>query len=132
MSSASTLPYGLGRRKTAVAQVTLIAGQKDHFVNGIKLNEYFPTIEMQQAAQLPLRLTSQYEAYGIKAKVFGGGKRSQADAVKLGSARALLTIDAGWRKQLKEAETLTRDPRMKERKKYGLKGARRAPQFSKR
>jgi len=124
--------YGVGRRKTAVAQIILLPNEKNQTVNEKPLNEYFTTVDMRHAALAPLTLTSQLEAYGFKARVHGGGKRSQADAVKLAIARALLDIDANWRKQLKEAGMLTRDPRMKERKKFGLKRARRAPQFSKR
>jgi small subunit ribosomal protein S9 len=124
--------YGLGRRKTSRARVWLVAGQADHQINARALRDYFPTIDMQQAAQAPLLLTSQKEGFGITAIVSGGGKRAQADAVKMGVARALLTIDTKWRKQLKDVGYLRRDPRMKERKKPGLKRARRAPQFSKR
>lgn len=124
--------HGVGRRKTAIAQVLLLPDEKTHLINKKPLAEYFPTIDMQQAAQAPLVLTNQLAEFGLKAKVQGGGKRAQADAVKLAVARALLAVDPKWRKQLKDAGMLTRDPRMKERKKFGLKGARRAPQFSKR
>ncbi len=124
--------YGLGRRKTAVATVRLLPQAEKRLINGISFEIYFPTTSMQQSALLPLVVTSQAEKYGFEVHVSGGGKNSQADAVRLGVARALLKIDEGWRKQLRAAGLLTRDPRAKERKKPGLKRARRAPQFSKR
>lgn len=123
--------YGLGRRKTAVARVTVEARGGEHRVNERPLADYF-TPPQQHAALSPLVLTSQGEVLSIQARVQGGGKRAQAEAIKLGVARALLGLDQHWRKQLKSAGMLTRDPRVKERKKYGLKRARRAPQFSKR
>lgn len=124
--------YGLGRRKTATARVQLTAETQDRTVNGQAIAAYFPTISMRQRVLQPLLTTSQEGKYGFRATVTGGGKHGQADAVRLGIARALLTIDEGWRKQLRAAGLLTRDPRAKERKKPGLKRARRAPQFSKR
>lgn len=127
-----TAIHGIGRRKTSIAQVLLMPGEQTQLINGRPLTDYFPTVAMQRAAQAPLVLTNQVAEFGIKAKVQGGGKNSQADAVRLAVARALLEVDEKWRKQLKDAGMLTRDPRMKERKKFGLKGARRAPQFSKR
>jgi len=124
--------YGLGRRKTAVAQVTLTeeAGQRQ--VNEIAFDQYFPTISMQNTALQPLTTTSLHETHGFMARIHGGGKQAQAGALKLAIARAIVEKDESYRKQLKDLGTLTRDPRMKERKKYGLKSARRAPQFSKR
>lgn len=124
--------YGLGRRKTAIARVWLTVKAEERVVNGKPFADYFPTVAMQHRALLPLAVTSQDQKYGFAAKVMGGGKNGQADAVRLGIARALLAIDEGWRKQLRSAGLLTRDPRAKERKKPGLKRARRAPQFSKR
>ena len=124
--------HGLGRRKSAIAKVLLSGEFKEHSINGLSLDKYFTTIGQRQAAVSPLELTGQQESLGMKVKVLGGGKQSQADAVKLGIARALLEINPEWRKQLKVAGMLTRDPRVKERKKFGLKRARRAPQFSKR
>jgi len=124
--------HGIGRRKTSVAHVLLDSEKKENTVNKLPVEEYFPTIDMRHAALSPLTITSQGEVFGLRARVNGGGKRSQADAVKLAVARALLIADPKWRKQLKEAGMLTRDSRMKERKKPGLKRARRAPQFSKR
>ncbi|MBI4022303.1 MAG: 30S ribosomal protein S9 [Candidatus Andersenbacteria bacterium] len=123
--------YGLGRRKTAVARVALYAGSQLHQINSQAMTEYF-TPHLQQAALSPLVLTAQNDKLAVVARVSGGGKRAQAEAIKLGAARALLLVNSEWRKQLKAAGMLTRDPRVKERKKYGLKRARRAPQFSKR
>jgi len=128
----TTKPYGLGRRKTAVAQVILLTDSKDKLVNKKPITEYFSTTAQQNDALQSLTITSQMDEYGFKAKVYGGGKPSQAGAIKLAIARALVSIDEGFHKQLKDEGLLTRDPRMKERKKFGLKGARRAPQFSKR
>ncbi|OHB19991.1 MAG: 30S ribosomal protein S9 [Parcubacteria group bacterium RIFCSPHIGHO2_01_FULL_56_18] len=124
--------FGLGRRKTAVARVQLSAGSGKHTINETPFENYFTTIDMRQAALQPLVLSSQLGAWQINARVTGGGKRAQADAVKLGVARALVAMDGASRKQLKVAGVLTRDPRVKERKKPGLRRARRAPQFSKR
>lgn len=130
--ASTTKNYGLGRRKTSRAQVILTEDSKKQSVNGIELIHYFPTIAMQSAATAALVLTSQGDVFGIKAKVSGGGKHSQSHALRLAIAHALVGIDPTFRKQLKDAGLLTRDPRMKERKKFGLKRARRAPQFSKR
>ena len=124
--------YGLGRRKSAIATVVLSEGTSERLVNDTPLDEYFTTAEARHAALAALELTSQESALGIEARVAGGGVRAQAEAVKLGSARALLAINPEWRKQLRTAGLLTRDARVKERKKFGLKRARRAPQFSKR
>lgn len=123
--------YGLGRRKSAVAKV-LLTIEKDYTVNDMEFKNYFPTLALQHRALAPLDLTSQRDVLGVRIKVSGGGKNAQAEAVALGVARALLVINNAWRKQLKNAGMLTRDARVKERKKPGLKGARRAPQFSKR
>lgn len=128
----TTTLYGLGRRKTAVAQVILTDAPDVREINGAKLEDYFPTIQMKTTVLEPLKIASAEKTYGIKAKVSGGGKNSQAGAVCLGIARALLKVDEGYRVQLRAAGLLTRDPRAKERKKPGLKRARRAPQFSKR
>lgn len=124
--------HGLGRRKSAVAQARLITDIATRTVNGQAWTDYFPTVAQQHIALQPLNLTSQQDIYGFEVKVNGGGKMSQAAAVKLALARALVKVDEGFRKQLKDSGCLTRDPREKERKKYGLKRARRAPQFSKR
>jgi small subunit ribosomal protein S9 len=131
--SKEVYPYGLGRRKTAVAQVQLLAQKaKDITINKKSINDYFGDLGLQLLAISPLELTSQQEVYGLRAKIAGGGKKAQAEALRMAIARALLGIDPAWRKQLKEAGMLRRDPRVKERKKPGLKRARRAPQFSKR
>lgn len=126
------LKHGLGRRKTSVARVLLIEDKASRTINGIALDAYFSSESMRIVTLKPLVTTSQDSEYGLKVKVSGGGKQSQAEAVSLGIARALLGIDEGFRKQLKTAGLLRRDSRKKERKKPGLKGARRAPQFSKR
>lgn len=129
---ASPPGYGLGRRKTSVARLRLTADPKQRLVNTLPFERYFPTIDMQAQALAALKITSQESGHGFTVRVNGGGKLSQAGAVRLALARALLTLDAGWRQQLKAHGLLTRDPRAKERKKPGLKRARRAPQFSKR
>ncbi len=126
------LKHGLGRRKTAVAKVLLTEDKGERMINGTPLETYFPYAALQITALKALAITSQNDEYGVRVKVSGGGKNAQADAVSLGIARALVGIDEGFRKQLKAAGLLRRDSRMKERKKPGLKGARRAPQFSKR
>ncbi|MDA1169122.1 MAG: 30S ribosomal protein S9 [bacterium] len=126
------LIHGLGRRKTSVARVLLTEEKDSQTINGISLDAYFPSESMRIITLKPLVMTSQDSEYGLKVKVSGGGKQSQAEAVSLGIARALLSVDEGFRKQLKTAGLLRRDSRKKERKKPGLKGARRAPQFSKR
>ncbi|HLC49360.1 MAG TPA: 30S ribosomal protein S9 [Candidatus Andersenbacteria bacterium] len=128
----TNLIHGLGRRKTSVARVLLTQEKDEKMINGISLVEYFPSTSTQIVALKALVMTSQEPNYGLKVKVSGGGKQSQAEAVSLGIARALLSIDEGFRKQLKAAGLLRRDSRTKERKKPGLRGARRAPQFSKR
>lgn len=124
--------YGLGRRKSSIGRVWLTTSTTDKIVNGISLTAYFPTIASQITALSPLTLTSTMDKYGLNAIVSGGGKSSQVDALKLAIARALLATNKEWHKQLKAAHMLTRDYRAKERKKPGLKRARRAPQFSKR
>ena len=124
--------FGVGRRKSAVAQVKVVKGNKDKLINKIKVEDYFNTIGAQQAALSPFELTSSSKKYGMVVKVKGGGKQAQADAVRHGLARALIHANPEWRTQLKAAGMLKRDARVKERKKPGLKRARRAPQFSKR
>lgn len=123
---------GTGRRKTSVAQVRLIPGEGKVTVNQRALNEYFGKKTLEMVAKQPLVLTKMEGRYDVVANVRGGGITGQAGAIRLGIARALLKADIEMRPALKKAGFLTRDPRMKERKKYGLKGARRAPQFSKR
>ncbi len=123
--------YGLGRRKEAVAQVYLREKNSGMVVNNIRADEYFGEYESNIACE-PLRVASLDEKHGFVAIVKGGGKRAQADAVRLGLARAIVTTEKDQKTQLKTAGMLTRDARVKERKKAGLKRARRAPQFSKR
>ena len=130
---AQTVQYrGTGRRKTSVAQVRLIPGEGKVLVNKRPLTEYFGKKTLEMVVKQPLVLTKTEGRYDIMATVNGGGVTGQAGAIRLGIARALLKADIEMRPSLKKAGFLTRDPRMKERKKYGLKGARRAPQFSKR
>lgn len=130
---AQAIQYrGTGRRKTSVAQVRLIPGEGKVLINKRPLTEYFGKKTLEMVVKQPLVLTKTEGRYDIVATVKGGGITGQAGAIRLGIARALLKADAEMRPSLKKAGFLTRDPRMKERKKYGLKGARRAPQFSKR
>lgn len=124
--------HGLGRRKTAVAQVLLTENKDEFLVNGIAFSEYFDTEAYANIALSALELTSLKDTFGLKAKVSGGGKNAQAEAIKMATARALVEHDSELRKQLSDAGHLRRDPRSRERKKFGLKRARRAPQFSKR
>lgn len=130
---ANLLQYrGTGRRKTSVAQVRLVSGEGKVVINDRPLAEYFGKKTLEMVAKQPLVLTKTEGRYDVIANVRGGGITGQAGAIRLGIARALLKADIEMRPALKKAGFLTRDPRMKERKKYGLKGARRAPQFSKR
>ena len=124
--------YGTGRRKTSVARVRLVPGQGNITVNKKELNEYFGRKTLELVIKQPLVLTGVTEQYDVIADVKGGGPSGQAGAIRHGLSRALLQYDEALRPALKKAGFLTRDPRMKERKKYGLKAARRAPQFSKR
>lgn len=129
---ASVTYYGTGRRKTAVARVRLIPGGGRFIVNGRPSEEYFPQRSLQNQIEEPLKVTGNVGKFDVIAKVEGGGITGQAGAVRHGLSRALLKVDNVFRPSLKKEGLLTRDPRMKERKKYGLKKARRAPQFSKR
>lgn len=132
MMAEDSKKHGLGRRKSAIAQAQLTEKPETRQVNGLAFEAYFPTVSMQKAALKPLEVTSQADVFGFSVKVLGGGKHGQAGATALALARALVASDAGFRTQLKQAGLLTRDARVKERKKPGLKRARRAPQFSKR
>ncbi len=123
---------GTGRRKTSVARVRLVPGEGKVIINNRPLTEYFGKKTLEMIVKQPLVLTNTEGRFDVLAKVIGGGITGQAGAVRLGIARALLKADAGLRPVLKRAGFLTRDPRMKERKKYGLHGARRRPQYSKR
>ncbi|WP_163102772.1 30S ribosomal protein S9 [Peribacillus alkalitolerans] len=124
--------YGTGRRKSSVARVRLVPGDGRIVINGREINEYIPFEALILVVKQPLVATETTGSYDILVNVNGGGFTGQAGAIRHGIARALLQADPEYRGALKAAGLLTRDARMKERKKYGLKGARRAPQFSKR
>ena len=124
--------YGTGRRKTSIARVRLIPGEGKIVINDRSLLDYFGLKTLELIIKQPLNLTETLDKYDVLAKVEGGGPTGQAGAVRHGIARALLNVDAEYRPILKKAGFLTRDPREKERRKYGLKKARKAPQFSKR
>ena len=124
--------YGTGRRKSSVARVRLVPGTGKITVNKRELNEYFGRQTLELIVKQPLVLANTLEQYDVVATVAGGGPSGQAGAIRHGVSRALLEVDGELRQGLKKAGFLTRDPRMKERKKYGLKKARKASQFSKR
>jgi len=124
--------YGTGRRKSAIARVYLRPGSGDFKVNGRAFEEYFVTPAQRSAAKAPLASTESVAAFNVVVTTQGGGVRGQADAVKLGLARALMQFNAELRKKLKSEGMVSRDARGKERKKYGQKGARKRFQFSKR
>lgn len=129
---AQVMYQGTGRRKTAIARVRIVPGGGRITVNGREAEQYFPRPTQLVALRQPLEITGTAGQFDIIVLVEGGGVTGQAGAVRLGLARALLKAEPGLRPSLKKAGFLTRDPRMKERKKYGLKKARKAPQFSKR
>ncbi|MFA6074403.1 MAG: 30S ribosomal protein S9 [Negativicutes bacterium] len=124
--------YGTGRRKTSVARVRILPGTGIITVNGKEFEEYFPLKTLRLIIRQPLELTQTTDKFDIKLNVAGGGLSGQAGAVRHGISRALLHVDGDYRLSLKKAGFLTRDPREKERRKYGLKKARKASQFSKR
>jgi len=124
--------YGTGRRKKAVARVRLVPGDGKITINGRDIDEYFGLETLKLITRQPLVLTDTLNKFDVLVNVRGGGFTGQAGAIRHGISRALLEADRELRPILKKAGFLTRDPRMKERKKYGLKKARRAPQFSKR
>ncbi len=124
--------YGTGRRKKSVARVRVYPGTGKIIINDREIDNYFGLETLKLIVRQPLVLTETAEKFDVICKVQGGGVTGQAGAIRHGLARALLQHDENLRPILKKAGFLTRDPRMKERKKYGLKGARRAPQFSKR
>jgi small subunit ribosomal protein S9 len=124
--------YGTGRRKNAIARVFLSPGSGAVRVNEKELGSYLGRRTLEMIVRQPLEITGTAGRFNVRATVCGGGVSGQAGAIKLGIARALVQADPNLRPALKKAGFLTRDPRMKERKKYGLKKARRAPQFSKR
>ena len=123
---------GTGRRKSSVARVFLRPGTGNIVVNGRSLDEYLPMETLRMVVKSPLELTNTLDQFDVVINVHGGGYTGQAGAMRHGITRALMEASADYRPVLKAAGFVTRDPRMKERKKYGLKAARRAPQFSKR
>ncbi|MEG0364290.1 MAG: 30S ribosomal protein S9 [Erysipelotrichales bacterium] len=123
---------GTGRRKSSVARVILVPGNGNVTVNGKDVREYLPFETFVSDLMQPLAITNTQDKFDVVVNVFGGGFSGQTGAIRLGIARALLEASADYRPALKAAGMVTRDARVKERKKYGLKGARRAPQFSKR
>jgi len=124
--------YGTGRRKSSIARVRLVEGTGVITVNGKNIDEYFGTEVLKVIVRQPLTVTNTVTKYDVICKVQGGGFTGQAGAIRHGISRALLLANGEYRPTLKSNGFLTRDPRMKERKKYGLKKARKAPQFSKR
>ena len=124
--------YGTGRRKSSIARVYLVPGNGKITINKKDMDQYFGLETLKIIVRQPLEATNTRDKYDVLVNVRGGGFTGQAGAIRHGIARALLNVDADFRPTLKKAGFLTRDPRMKERKKYGLKKARRAPQFSKR
>ena len=132
MAKAATKFHGTGRRKKSIARVYLTPGKGNIVINKRSIDEYFGLETLKVIVRQPLAATDTADKFDILVNVKGGGYTGQAGAIRHGIARALLQVDADYRPTLKAAGYLTRDPRMKERKKYGLKAARRAPQFSKR
>ena len=129
---ANTKYYGTGRRKSSVARVYLVPGTGKITINKRDIDEYLGLETLKVIVRQPLVATETVDKFDVLVNVKGGGYTGQAGAIRHGIARALLSVDESYRPALKAAGFLTRDPRMKERKKYGLKAARRAPQFSKR
>ena len=133
MTASTAFNAGTGRRKTAVARVRLLPGEGEIVVNGRTLEEHFGSAVNEADLRMPFRVTGTEGRYNAMIKVEGGGVTGQAGAIRHGIARALLQVDPDAnRLPLRQAGLLTRDPRMKERKKYGLKRARKAPQYTKR
>ena len=124
--------HAVGRRKKAIARVRLIPGEGNIVINKRPIDEYFGLETLKTVVRQPLTLTDTLAKFDVIVNVTGGGYTGQAGAIRHGIARALVKADEGLKDSIKKAGFLTRDPRMKERKKYGLKAARRAPQFSKR
>ncbi len=130
--AASARFYGTGRRKSSIARVYIMPGKGEITINKRGIDNYFGLETLKVIVRQPLSLTDTLDKFDVKVNVHGGGTTGQAGAIRHGISRALVKADAEYRPVLKSAGFLTRDPRMKERKKYGLKAARRAPQFSKR
>jgi small subunit ribosomal protein S9 len=132
MATATSINSGTGRRKTAVARVRLLPGEGEIVINGRSLVEHFGAAVDENDVRLPFKVTGTDGRFNAMIKVEGGGVTGQAGAIRHGIARALLELEPEYRLPLRQAGFLTRDPRMKERKKYGLKRARKAPQYTKR
>ena len=132
MAATTAAKISTGRRKEAVARVRLVPGSGEFSINGRPLDDYFPTRVHRMVAQSPLRLVGREKYYDVVATIRGGGVNGQAGAIRLGIARSLIDLDPELRAQLKAEGFLMRDAREKERRKYGLKKARKAPQYSKR
>ncbi len=132
MYNNDTYFYGTGRRKSSVARVRLLPGSGSVTINGRDIDDYFGLETLKFIVRQPLELTGSVGKFDVVVNVSGGGVTGQAGAIRHGIARALVESDEALKPILKKAGFITRDPRMKERKKYGLKAARRAPQFSKR
>ena len=132
MAKAAERYHGTGRRKKSIARVYMTPGKGNIIINKRGIDEYFGLETLKVIVRQPLVAIETTDKFDVLVNVKGGGYTGQAGAIRHGIARALLTVDADYRPTLKKAGYLTRDPRMKERKKYGLKAARRAPQFSKR
>ena len=132
MAEAKVEYKGLGRRKSSVARVCLVTGTGKITVNTRDLKDYFPNMFLIQNLQQPLVLTNTKDKFDIKVKVIGGGMQGQSGAIRLGIARALVEANPEYKAVLKKNKMLTRDSRVKERKKFGKYGARRSPQFTKR
>lgn len=132
MAKSKERYYGTGRRKKSVARVYLMPGKGDIVINKRPLNDYVGLESLKKIINQPFIATKTEGKFNVLVNVFGGGISGQAGAIRHGISRALLEVDPEYRSVLKKEGFLTRDPRMKERKKYGLKSARRAPQFSKR
>jgi small subunit ribosomal protein S9 len=130
--AANTTSITTGRRKEAIARVRLVPGTGEFDINGRSLEEYFPTRVHRMVAQSPLRVVGREKDFDVITSIKGGGISGQAGAIRLGIARALIELEPELRGQLKAEGYLTRDAREKERRKYGLKKARKAPQYSKR
>jgi len=132
VAATTAAKIATGRRKEAVARVRLVPGSGEFSINGRPLDDYFPTRVHRMVAQSPLRLVGREKDYDVVATIRGGGVNGQAGAIRLGIARSLIDLDPELRAQLKAEGFLMRDAREKERRKYGLKKARKAPQYSKR
>jgi small subunit ribosomal protein S9 len=130
--TTQTYDRATGRRKCAIAQVKLFSGNGEIIVNGKPYQQLFPRIEHRHAIEMPFKATDTVGRYNVEVKVIGGGVSGQAGAIKHGIARALVSVNENFKPLLRKEGLLTRDPRAKERKKYGLKRARKAPQYTKR